>query len=102
MPEILNGAVQARAVEVVAQAHVVRAVAKFLRRTPEERVIALVVVIPIVAPAAGRQRREPERIRTVAAFAFIFIPAASGLEDPTGCGYTAHRREQRIPFRGVR
>lgn len=54
-PVVLVVVVQVRAAEAVVQAHVVREVAIVLGRTPEVRVVALVVVIPIEAPEAGRE-----------------------------------------------
>ncbi len=36
-----------------------------LSRTPEVRIVALVVVIPIAVPEASKQRRKREIIRTV-------------------------------------
>ena len=65
-PEVLVVVVQVRIVVVVVQAHVVRVVAIVLCRTPEERVVALAVVTPIVEPVAGRQHRERVIIRAVA------------------------------------
>ena len=94
--------VQVRVVVAVVQAHEVRAVAtvlcRVLCRTPEVRVVALVVVILVAVPAAGRERREAEGVRAVAAV----IPSGRGLELCTGRGTAAHGREQRFPFRGVR
>ena len=94
-PVALVAVVQARIVAVVVQDHAVRVIAIVISRTPEVRVVALVVEMPIAAPAASRQRREGIGIRTVAAT----VPAASGLE------HLARRRlapdcgKQRIPFR---
>ncbi len=57
-PVALVAVVQVRTVVVVVQVNAERVVAIVLCRTPEERVVALGVVIPIVVPVAGRQRRE--------------------------------------------
>ena len=104
-PVVLVVVVQVRVVVAVVQAHEVRAVATVLCRvatvlcrTPEVRVVALVVVIPVAVPAAGRERREAEGVRAVAAV----IPSGRGLEGRTGCGLAAHCREQGFPFRCIR
>ena len=106
-PGALTVAAQVRGVVAVVHVHVVRVVATELRRTPEVREVALVVVTPSADPVAGRQRREPESVRAVTAFAFIFVPAAGGLEDRTGSIppisvifilHSAHRREQCLEF----
>ena len=73
-------AVQERIVFAEVQAHVVRAAANALCRTPEVRAVALVVEIPIAIPVASRERREPESIITIAIFSFIFIPSVGGLQ----------------------
>ena len=74
--DALEVVAQVRIGAEVVQVHAVREVAIVLRRTPEVRVVALVVVIPTAVPAASRQRREGIGIRAVAAT----VPAASGLE----------------------
>ena len=51
-PEVLVVADQERNIDVVVQVHVVRVEAIVLRRTPEDRAVALVEEIPIVVPAA--------------------------------------------------
>ena len=91
-PVALTAAAPGRAVVVV------RADTIELRRTPEVRVVALVEVTHIVVLVAGRQRRETERIRSVAAI----VPTSLRLELDTGIILAANRREQSFPFRGVR
>ena len=65
--------VQPRSVVIVVQIHVVRVADTVLRRTPEVRVDGLAEVNPVAAPAASRERREPESIRTVTAFVPAFL-----------------------------
>ena len=64
-PVVLIVVVRTRTVVIVDQAHFVRIVAIALRGTPEDRMNALVVVIPIVASVTSRERREPESIRAI-------------------------------------
>ena len=71
---------QVRAVVVVAQAHVVGAVAIALRGTPKAGVVAYAAEVANVAAAARRKSGKAVGVRTVAVFAFIVIPAARGLE----------------------
>ena len=73
----LSEVVQVRVVVVVEQEHVERVLTIGLRRTPEVRIVAHVVVIPNVVPVAGRQRRETESIRSVA----TIVPTSLRLEN---------------------
>ena len=70
--------------------HDVLEVAIVLCRTPEVRVVALAVVIPIAVPAAGRQRRE--RVIISAAYAVVAtVPATCRFEFCSRCTGTTYR-----------
>lgn len=73
--------VQERIVVDVVQGHAVREVAIALRGTPEERVVALVFVMAVAVPEAGRQRRKRVGVRAVTAI----VPTGQGLELFTCC-----------------
>ena len=77
------------------QGDVVRTVAIVLSRTPEDRADARLAVPPI----NGWERSEPNRI--LVDDATIGNPASLGLENLTRIAFTAHLREQDVPF-GVR
>ena len=118
-PVVLVDVVPVRTVVVVVQVHDVREVAIVLFqdspifevthdvlevaivlcRTPEVRVVALAVVIPIAVPAAGRQRRE--RVIISAAYAVVAtVPATCRFEFcPRCCTGNTNCGKQRPPFR---
>ena len=54
-PVVLIVVTQVHIAATAPKAHVVRAVAIVLRRSPDERVAALVPVIPFVVPIASRE-----------------------------------------------
>ena len=56
--------IQARVVVKIEQSHVIGKATRFFRSTPEVGIPHVAIIIG--APTAGRQRREPKRIRTVA------------------------------------
>ena len=87
-PAALVAVVQVRTDVVVAQAHVVREVDIVLCRTPEVRVVAFVVVTPIVDPEASRQRRKRVGIRA--------IPASCRFEFCSRCNGTTDSSEQSL------
>lgn len=67
-PFVLEVVVQARALVVVVQVHVIRAEAIgaiVLLRTPEVRVVATAVEVVTVAPVASRQGGKTEGIRSI-------------------------------------
>ena len=101
-PVVLAAVAQERKVAAVVQVHAARVAAIVLSRTPEERVVALAVEIPIVAPVASRQRRESVGVRPVAVPPAIIIPAACGLEHLACRAETANCGEKHIPLCCIR
>ena len=94
---ILDVVVRVHVHAVVVQAPVVSVVRNTLRGTPEERDDANVVEDAVVAVARG-ERRKVVRIRPVAAFIPVIIPAAGALEFCARHTVTAHRIFQCCPF----
>ena len=80
---------QAPTVVVEEQGHAVRVVATVLGRTPEVRVVAIVVKEASVVPAAGGQRGKAEGVRVVT----IVIPARLRLEKLTCSRLATHSIE---------